>query len=245
MDRMALNYVIGIISMFIFAYISSYFPELFSYLIIAYMVLMTALILFMTGKSTSKMIKDVNYIEKGKVLLKASKEIINKLKSKDISLLSKELSDQGKLMVLSFLPFIIFIIIIVFPSFRDLFSVVGSLGRTEQERNFLSFLSFYLFLYLLSILSSVASKIYTKKKGGLLVIPSQYVVTERGIVADKRTPIKIPVDKSRVKCDTKRKFVEVRVSGQGGSPDSRIRLYSPNPRELYELITTSRLTEES
>ncbi|RLE84804.1 MAG: hypothetical protein DRJ41_02460 [Thermoprotei archaeon] len=237
MNRMVINYVVGIVSMVAFAYISSYFPEMFSYLIIAYMVLMMGLILFMTGKSTSRMIKDVSYIEKGNVIAKISKETINKLKSKDIAILSRELSDQGKLMMLSFLPLILFIIIIFFPSLRDVFSVVGQLGRTEQERNFLSFLSFYLFIYVLSISSSMFTRIYARRKGGLLMIPSQYVVTDRGVVADKRTPIKIPVEKTKIRYDSKRKFVEIVVPGQGGSPDSRVRLYSPNPRELYNTLT--------
>lgn len=237
--RAYVNYVLSAALVFLFAYINSYFPGLQSLLIFLYIAVVMGITMFFTGRSARKTIRDIEYILGGSVLHKADRELVAKLKNKDLLLLSQELKGQGVLLLTMILPIIIFLVLVMTPAPREFFQALSkSLGTTGREATFFSFVLFYFSLFGVSILFSQINRLYYKKRGGMLLIPSEYVITDRGIVLDNRTPVLFPINRNVVKVNSKRRFVELESSvGQAGSRmSSRVRLYATSPRKIYDLI---------
>ncbi|RLF08265.1 MAG: hypothetical protein DRJ64_01395 [Thermoprotei archaeon] len=247
MNKMVLNYIIGLVLMIVFAYINAYYTQYSSLLIIAYFVVMGAIMFIFTGRSASKMLREIEEVRTGNVLVRVDKEGGEKIKLKDIRILSEELKEQGKLTLVSLATFgIVFVFFFIIP--RGFFLSIAQMLTTDMNTAvFISYIFFYLLLYLLSISSSLITWFYSKKQKGFLMVPSTYIVTDRGIVVDRRMSIKFPLDKSKIILDSKRKYVEISVSSSqaGATMESRIRLYYLKPKELYDIIMRHCLSEES
>jgi len=246
-----LTYVLGIAAMIFFAYMTTYMPEMLSTLFIAYIGVVMAITFLLTGRSVKKIIEDIEYIQEGKKLFSAKKETVEKLRMMDMPLLKNELKGQGLIFAIYFLPIILVIALIFFPQLRTgmistLETYVKGYTADEHIARFAAYLGFYFTFYVVSILTLLANRLYQGRgEGGMLVIPSTYVVTDRGVILDERTPVKFPF-RGEVKVNEKRKYVELLVesTGQPGSPQKvKYRLYTRQPRHLYEII--SKLAKES
>jgi len=242
------GYVLGLVSMILFAYITSFYPQHSWTFFIIYFILMMAFTFATTGRSASRTIRDLEYVKGGTKLLEAKKHTVQKAKLND-PMLVQELKGQSALLLLSFVPVAVFMAIVLVPGLRD--AIMNGLsgyfrGMGERMSLFLSYLVFYLLFYITSLGTSLITRVYYSRQGGMLVIPSTYTVTERGIIIDGRTPITFPLKNSDLRVDQERRFVEVRVRAplSGGAPVSRLRLYHPQVMQLYKILKERLSPEE-
>ncbi|MCD6208942.1 MAG: DUF2208 family protein [Thermoproteales archaeon] len=232
-------YVVGIIATVIFAWLSSFRPDLLSLMFIGYIVIVFGATFLITGKSAARIVKDLEYIEKGQKLFTARKESVNKIKIMDPRL-NEDLKTQGIIMILYFIPTIIIFALVFIPGFRDQFlSSVSSLilpyVGEKQTSLFFAYLTFYGMFYVISIGFNLFSRLFYRGKG-VIMIPSEYVVTDRGIIVDKKTPLKFPL-KGNIHLNESRKFVEIIVdSPQPGMQKVRYRFYTQQVKKLYEIL---------
>lgn len=248
--RTYLTYAIGIALMVLFAYMTSYYPQMLSTLFFVYIVAVLGITFLLTGKSAARMVRDIEYISKGKRLFSARKETINKLKILDAEELSRELRGQSTFMAIYFLPMILVLALIFIPGIRDaiigsLEGLFGDLAHDKHLARFIAYLTFYSLFYVVSLSSMVASKVVQRKYGGMLMVPQSYVVTDRGLILDERTPIKFPLTDAKVSINEKRNFVEIELKSaqQPTGGVVRYRLYTRQPRVLYDILR-ERLAEQ-
>ncbi|RLE75043.1 MAG: hypothetical protein DRJ44_06515, partial [Thermoprotei archaeon] len=88
----ALTYIISIVAMIFFAYITTYFQQYVSMIFIGYFVLMMIIMMIAAGRSASKILEEINYIQEGEKIITISKETINKIKEKDPLVFEEEKS---------------------------------------------------------------------------------------------------------------------------------------------------------
>lgn len=237
--------VLSIVLLVVFAYLSSHFPQHLGTFFIAYFAVALAVTLFMGGRAASALIRDLEYIKKGKVLLSVGKDEVIKLKSKD-KILNDELKRQSTLAFPQFIIFFIMFMILIIPYIRDsiifhLRNLISIYILDSNLVNFISFLLFYgIFTFVFQI-SSVYSRKGIEKMGGKLEVPLFYVVTENGLLLEERIPLKTPLRILDIKVDTRRRFVEFKVRSTM-SGVSRYRLYHEEPRSLEAFLR--RLTEQ-
>ena len=242
--RALLNYAISVLAIVAFAYINAFFPHMFFTLFILYLLVTMGVMMLITGRAVSKAVKDYEYVEKGKILVRVSREVVRKLRERDKVALTSELKSQWGIMALYFAPFIAFAVIVALPALRDVFSFIASLIVTEElERRFVSFLLLYFTFFAVSVTTTLVARYYASKRGGMLSIPLSYTVTDRGVIMEGGQSIRFPLKKSQVKCNSRRRFVEIEVVGPQQTV-SRVRLYYPKPHELYRLITSKGLEAE-
>ncbi len=245
MNLIVLNYILGIVLMFVFAYINTYYVQYSNLLMIAYFVIMGAIMFIFTGRSTSRMLKDIEEIKKGNIIFEVGREEVEKVKLKDMNVLADELKEQGKMTLISMIPVIFIFIILMFNPRQFLLSLAKMLTSNENLVNFMSYIFFYMLLYAVSITSTLFTRFYSKKQRGFLMIPSRYIITDKGIILDGRSSVKFPIKKENIRYDNKRKYVEILTSTtQGGSTiKSRVRLYYSKPKEIYDILVKYSLSE--
>jgi len=238
MNLMVLNYIVGFVLMLVFAYINTYYVQYSGLLMIAYFIVMGAIMFIFTGKSASKMLKDIEEVRKGKVLLEVGRDEVEKMKIKDMHILTDELKEQGKMTLITMIPFIFMFIILIFNPRSFLMPLAELLTNDKNLINFISYIFFYMLIYVISISSSLFTRFYSKKQKGFLMIPSKYIITDRGIIIDDKSSIKFPIMSNNVSYDNKRKYIEILTSTtQGGATiKSRVRLYYSRPREIYDIL---------
>ena len=243
--RRYLNYALSILLMAAFAYITAYFQQYATLIFIAYFVLVILVMLVTTGRSVSKIVKDIEFIQGGERLIEVKSEVVKKLKARD-PFIAEETKHQAVSSVISLLPLLVIMAIALVGQLREALlggarSLLESFVRDERLLTFGAWFCFYLMFFVVAQGSHLISRAYGKIRGiKPLSIASSYVVTSRGVVVDNRLPLKFPLEGSKITLDAKRKFVEVEVGPEALGPQargtSRIRLYSPNPRELYEVL---------
>mgnify|MGYP000330093238 CR=1 FL=1 len=244
-----LSYVLGIAAMVAFAYMTSYYPEMLSTFFIAYMGVVLLATLLITGKSASRLVKDLEYVSAGRKIFSAKKDTVNKLKLLDSENLAKELKGQSVLALLYIIPLIVFFAVVFLPGaregiigvFRGLF---GGFIADEHLLSFMSYLAFYFLFFLFSLCTTLLSRVTYRTLGGMLIVPQKYLVTDRGLILDDRTPLKFPLKDALLKLDERRRFVEITVkSSAQGTGTVRYRLYTRQPQGLYSLLSKM-LSEE-
>lgn len=238
-----LSYALGLAAMVAFAYLTSYYPEMLSTFFIAYMGVVLLATLLMAGKSASRLVKDLEYVSAGKKVFSAKRDTVNKLKLLDSENLAKELKGQSLLALLSIVPLIVFFAVVFLPGAREgiinIFKgLFGSFVDDEHLLSFMSYLAFYFLFFLFSLCTTLLSRITYRTVGGMLVVPQTYLVTDRGIILDDRTPLKFPLKNALLKLDERRKFVEITVKNPAqGTGTVRYRLYTRQPQGLYSLLS--------
>ena len=73
-----------------------------------------------------------------------------------------------------------------------------------------------------------------------MIIPSSYTITSDGIVGDKLLALKFPLHATNLRINERRNFVEFisRHSDAGTFGPVLIRLYSKNPKRIYEILNS-------
>ncbi len=168
-----------------------------------------------------------------------SEEKIRELQMKDEKLL-EEIQAQSKFsMYTSLATFAgIAYFFALWPKINALYNYfLPRVGGNEILAHFIAFLIFFEGLF---IVNQVALFYAMKKAGRMPVvnIPQSYTVTDKGIVLKgivNRTGIRFPLPEDvEVKVNTKRGFVD--IVKEGKRTITRIRLYSRNPKRLYDII---------
>jgi uncharacterized membrane protein len=242
------NWLVSVALLVLFAYMSTYFPDHLSTFMLIYIFAMLAVTFAIAGRSARAIFRDLEYVRTGKLLLSVSSEEIAKLKTKDRDL-NREMNEQVRATLPQLLAPFVFMLVLLVPAAREsalqsLGSLLRPLSLSANAQRFLTFLLFYGLLTLVLYTITYASGKYLEHIGGRLEIPSFYLVTDRGLILEGRTPIKAPIKALGMKVDTRRKFIELRVkthvSVGGGA--SRVRLYCEDPRKLEAYLKA--LSEE-
>lgn len=242
------NWLASVALLVLFAYMSTYFPEHLGTFMLIYIFAMLAVTFAIAGRSARAIFRDLEYVRTGKLLLSVSSEEIAKLKTKDRDL-NREMNEQVRATLPQLLAPFVFMLVLLVPAAREsalqsLGSLLRPLSLSANAQRFLTFLLFYGLLTLVLYTITYASGKYLEHIGGRLEIPSFYLVTDRGLILEGRTPIKAPIKALGMKVDTRRKFIELRVkthvSVGGGA--SRVRLYCEDPRKLEAYLKA--LSEE-
>jgi len=243
----ALTYIISIVAMIFFAYITTYFQQYVSMIFIGYFVLMMIIMMIAAGRSASKILEEINYIQEGEKIITISKETINKIKEKD-PLVFEEEKSQYYTSLITMIPLLAIMVILFFKGVREgilneVRSFVGNFVTDEQFALFASWLVFYFMFFIIAQGSYFIGRLYSKvKKTVPLTVAASYTITDKGLIIDNRLPLKFPLKNAKIFLNTKRKFVEIEVKGLkiaapgGQQQTSKIRLYSHNPKEVYEIL---------
>ncbi len=242
----ALTYLLSIIAMIFFSYITTYYQQYASMIFLGYFILMMAIMMIAAGKSASKVIKDMNYIQEGKRILEVDSETIRKLKEKDYLVFEEE-KTQYMANLITFIPMLLIMAIFLIRWLREsLFqgvrAFVGGFVSDEQLAVFASWLVFYSLFFVIAQGSYLITRVYFKtKKLTPLTVASTYTITQKGLIIDNRLPLKFPLKNAKLTINTKRKFVELEIEGipSAGMPSSqvsRIRLYTSNPKDVYKIL---------
>lgn len=230
----------------LFAYLSSYYPQyVWTFLLLSF-VAMLAVTLFASGRAASTLLKDVEHVKRGRVLLSVSRDAVTRLKSKD-RVLSEELSKQASANLPQIILLPVLFIVMLIPAVRDTMifyvnNLISHFDLSYDVKNFLSFLLFYGMIMATFQLAFHYSRRKVESLGGKLEIPLFYVVTENGLLLEERIPLRAPLKVLSMRVDTRRRFVELRVRAPVGGT-SRYRLYFDEPRTLEDHLRG--LTEES
>ncbi len=242
------NWLVSVALLVLFAYTSTYFPEHLGTFMLIYIFAMLAITFAIAGRSARDIFRDLEYVKAGKPLVSVSSEEVAKLKSKDRDL-NREMNEQVRATLPQLLAPFVFMLVLLVPAARE--SALQSLGNllrplslSDNAQRFLTFLLFYGLLTFVLYAITYASGKYLEHIGGRLEIPSFYLVTDRGLILEGRTPIRAPIKAHSMKVDTRRKFIEIRVKTRVsvGGGASRVRLYSEDPRKLEAYLKA--LSEE-
>ncbi|MEM2185910.1 MAG: DUF2208 family protein [Thermofilaceae archaeon] len=240
-----ISMLLSIMLLVVFAYLSSHYPQHLGTFLMVYLLVALSITLLMGGRAASTMIRDLEYIKKGRALLSVGREEVIKLKSKDKTL-NDEMKKQTSLVIPQFVIFFIMFTVLLVPNIRDSIifyfsNLLASYTSNSNLINFISFLIFYgIFTFVFQI-SSIYSRRRMDKLGGRLEVPLFYVITENGLILEERIPLKAPLNILELKVDTRRRFVEFRVKSPL-SGMNRYRLYYEEPRALETYL--KRLTEQ-
>lgn len=242
------NWLVSVALLVLFAYMSTYFPEHLGTFMLIYIFAMLAVTFAIAGRSARAIFRDLEYVRTGKLLLSVSSEEIAKLKTKDRDL-NREMNEQVRATLPQLLAPFVFMLVLLVPAAREsalqsLGSLLRPLSLSANAQRFLTFLLFYGLLTLVLYTITYASGKYLEHIGGRLEIPSFYLVTDRGLILEGRTPIKAPIKALGMKVDTRRKFIQLRVKTHVsvGGGVSRVRLYCEDPRKLEAYLKA--LSEE-
>ena len=104
--RRYLNYALSIALMAVFAYITAYFQQYATLLFIAYFVIVMLVMLVTAGRSVSKIVKDIEFIQGGEKLFEVKSEVVKKLKARD-PFIAEETKHQAVSSALSLLPLLV------------------------------------------------------------------------------------------------------------------------------------------
>lgn len=244
------QWVMTIVTMTAFAFFSVYLPpEIQSWMFLAYMLVFFGIYMAMAGLGTRKILQDIEYVSKGKLLYEADKKEVFKVKAKD-GRLTEELKEQTKQSMAHFLPMMvylsIFIFIIYVPSIREALITLPyeKLKPIIGDEKLSRFAAYLLFYFILMAIQLIPLRLLSKRgtfRGSQLLMPSKYRVTDRGIVIDDRMAIRFPLSLRTIKVDRSRKFVEIKLKNLPGAPamqtgEVRLRLYTNKTEELAEIL---------
>ncbi len=222
---------LGQVSILLFALVLAFAPHLYVAVIIAYLVLMGAL-MTISQRRFARTAK-VEDILDGRKLFEERNAVDIAVSDEE---LARELSQQMRMMLYSFIGFGIAIAI-----FASASAFHGQI--VEFFKGLLGVESLANFAYWLLVFETVfvATRLTTIMLGGRKTIqppmvPSRFIVTDKGIVVPSLLglALRFPLPEDyRVEVNERRRFVE--ISDPRGR---RVRLYTRNPRRLYELIVS-------
>ena len=156
----------------------------------------------------------------------------------------KDLSRQVKY---SFLP------LLLLPVYMGLFYLYGSYilpyfteGKIIVVNDIITRYVGYLLMYemLIGIGTSVNRLIYSKGVGGMIMVPANYEVTDKGIVG-RGVIIPFPLDKYNVSIEFKRRFIQLEPLEKRGTTKMIIRLYASDIEKLAKIIKRHGLKQKS
>lgn len=249
------NIILNIVILLIFSFMSTYLQEYFSFLFLLYFVAIMGIQFLLLGKQTKKLISNVKLIESGKKLFEESREIVMKLRLKDREL-SSEMKGQGIILLFQLIPLLIFFPMIFIGSMRS--GIINLIKNfiiiyvyDNKLASFISFFLLYFMFFLISLITMRYSSYYLKKKNiPHIVIPSEYIITNKGLLLDKSQPILFPLKAKDIKMNTNRKFVEISISSKDSPmmPSTRdkitIRLYTNRTKELRKILEENKALSE-
>jgi uncharacterized membrane protein len=218
------------LSILVFALVLSLAPQLYLALVLAYIFGMGAITAIQQRRfARSAKLDDVL----------SGRKLFEEQKAMDIAVadeeLARELTGQVKMLVASFLGLGVAVGIFAAISLVRGQVVQGFTALTGSEK-LANFLYWLLLFEILFIASRAATLLVAKgaQKQQPPLIPSRYVVTDRGVAVPGVIGLALafPLPSGyEVRVNEKRKFVEI-----ADSRGRRLRLYTRNPRRLYELI---------
>jgi len=232
-----------------FVIVSAFFPQYSRMLFIAYIIVTIAVIVLMTGRSAGKIIREIEDIMDGEIIVNVKRESILKLQSKDPEY-SKEMRKGLTRQLYYFILMILLLMLFNTPYPRILVSLlVSSIGiKTPVWENFMYYQFLYLLFYLISMIGYRGLSKLSPQQEAMIISPTQYTITSKGMVLDNRTPLKFPLKISSYRVNNKRKFLELEIlqypMPMASNVPVRIRLYSNNPRELLEKIKDKIVVEK-
>ncbi|RLE83073.1 MAG: hypothetical protein DRJ52_00745 [Thermoprotei archaeon] len=244
--RRSTSILISIITLVAIAFVSAYFPQYYFYLIIVYLVVMFAVTMIFTGKQTGKTIKDLEYILGGEKLLEVSSARIIKLRERDKIFLKKEAGSEWIMALAFFLPLVILFVILIIPGLKETLMayIIGIVQKYVHDETFSKFVGFLVFFSSFIIVSYIPYKIthryYQSRGRPYYLIPTHYVLTDRGLIINRTTPLKFPLKAKAIKSQGSRKLVD--IIGVKGIPsfvrgqEIVVRLYCDEPKKLAELL---------
>jgi len=146
--------------------------------------------------------------------------------------LIEEMRVQGKMLTLTFATFGIAIMIFWIAGYFHSNFTAFVRATISNDIYFAEFLYWVVVLEIIGIVNLALRKVMMPKQQ-LPLMPSRYIVTDRGIVIPGITgfALKFPLKGYSIKLDEKRSFVEIEGKGL------RLRLYTSRPRRLYDIIT--------
>ena len=252
--RVVSRYLLSLGVIVFFSLISVYLPPwAYSWVVLAYLVTFMAINMVVVGISARRLLRDLEYVSGGRVLFEETKRRVQLLKRKDRKLEEEsrsQLRSQAKSMLGLLLTFVVIMVLFGTPQMRNLVVSVPKeliMGFVSDEKAAL-FLSYLLFYLLLMVASTLVTKPFGA--GGVqetLVVPSEYVVTERGLIIDNSIAYRFPLRAKGLNVSPSRRYVELVLSGapalRKGGVTSRVRLYTSKFEELYKILKSNVVLE--
>ncbi len=253
------QWIMTIVTMTAFAFFSVYLPpEMQSWMFLAYMLVFFGIYMAMAGLGTKKILQDIEYVSKGKLLYEADKKEVFKVKAKD-SRLTEELKEQTKQSMAQFLPMMIYLSIFIFiiyvPSIRETLITLPyeRLKPVIGDDKLSRFAAYLLFYFILMAIQLVPLRLLSGRgtfRGSQLLMPSKYRVTDRGIIMDDRMAIRFPLLLKAIRVNRSRRFVEIKLRNLPGTPTAqtgevRLRLYTNKVEDLAEILKSRASLEDS
>ena len=222
--------VMGQASLLLFALILAFIPQYYIVVFILYLAVMFGLgVVAQRRGGLGK--KDI--ILSGREYFREEKAMEIAWQDKE---LMTELSAQTKLMGLTFLGLIIaFGVFWAYGLFKeDLIKLFSSFSQDQRVQLFFYWVTVFETIFVFN--RGLTLYIYRGRRVQQPLMPSKYVVTDKGIASSGLGGIALqfPLPEDvEISFNTKRKFVEIKIK-----KNQRIRFYTKNPQRLYDLIVS-------
>jgi len=232
--RGIVQYLMGQCILLGFATVNTWFPHYWFYFILGYFLLMIGIMGAQSAKALSRQKRAKSEASTGKRLFKAKLSEVNQAMMKDVKL-KEDLKAQFSTIFVMFLP--IMIIFMIFGPLKDV--IVGANPEPGTLRTFIGYIVLYESLFIISFSTRIAASVNVRRRGfSMLQVPSEYIVTDKGIIGTN-VAYTFPIKTKRLECNEDRGFVEFDItlaqSGAGGGV-TRVRLYTRRPKDLYEIL---------
>jgi len=208
-------FLFSLLSTLVFAAVLSFFPQYYMYLIIAYFVIMPAIMM----KYMSKQIKEMRGPEKGKLLHEEDARDLFDTDPEGGEILKAQMRQN----LLGMLPLAV------------LLGLAFTLWPLIHELPdpWMRFIAIFAYFESYAVLNYVINKYNIKKMKDTLRPIYQYKVTDKGIHIKPFGGIRFPLKDYELRLVKESKAVDL-ISKKEGQPSYRI--YSKKPEELYNLL---------
>ena len=240
------NFVLPIIMTMVFSFISVYLPSsLVGLVFMGYFIVFMTVYAVFAGMQFKRILKDLEYVSDGITLFEESKEKVFQIKSRD-----KELLEESRLEIkkasprlLIFFAILLFIILVSYVNQVRYYIIIlpceylKGVLLDEKLARFIVYLLFYCFLYIIQLIAFRRSGTPSLRLTSF--IPSQYKITDRGMILDNSYALKFPLEVTEFKVNKSRKFVEFTLKSKGSTSQiisGKVRLYSSRIEELAKIL---------
>ena len=226
--------VLGQVFAIVFALVLAFYPQYYWPILIAYFIVFFLVMVIMQRRGRGP----IEEVLSGRELYREDKAAQIMLSDPGFV---EEYSAQTKSIMKGFmLTFAILLVFWVIFIFKDpIVDAIESIARvSKQLAYFIFWLSLFEVFFIVNRL--VILRAQRTSTQPLFIAPRSFIVTDKGIAAPGLMgfALRFPLpENSEVKIDSRRRFVEIIESRS-----RRIRLYTSNPKRLYELI--KRLNEK-
>jgi len=252
-----MQYVLNIVLLEVFVIVSSFVPQYSGMFFIVYFIAIMVVVVFFTGKSARKILRELEELMDAEVLFRARKETIAKLRARDRGY-EKEMGGQAKYQIGYLLLLSFFIFLFSNQSLRSYIAYIAEGIVGKEDVIMLNFIQYQLLYTLFFLLSFVGFRFLGKySKGGptpSLMVPSSYIITSRGIILEDRLPLSFPLKVKNCKINSSRRFLELEferhplqsgMTMMASTGSFKVRLYAPNPKEVWNIIRNNVTVEEA